>query len=350
MSNISKDNIQWISNLRAIATIFVIILHISAPAVVYSSSLMNYSWWIGNIYNSSSRFCVPIFFMISGTLIFPKTYGLVEFFKKRVLRVFIPFAFWSFIYIFYTLLFRHIKGNDLNYLDTIKNIFSFLKDGNQTSFHFWFIYVLLGLYLSFPILSKWARNSEIKDIQYFLLLWLVSLAFTYPYINKVKPNIDLSFFSGYIGYVVLGYYLSVIDSSNIKKTRIISIVLMGFGFCITVISSSIMTNYQNSFSHRFYDYLSPNVILFSAGIFLFFKTLNINNKHFLKLLNLISDYSFGIYLVHILILNILCLFGLWWNSFNPLFSIFFIAVLCLIISWTIIFLIRKLPFAKYYSG
>ena len=64
----------------------------------------------------------------------------------------------------------------------------------------------------------------------------------------------------------------------------------------------------------------------------------------------VSDYSFGIYLVHILVIGIFFQNGIFWTMANPLISLPALVVLTLLTSMTVIFILRKIPFGKYISG
>ena len=88
----------------------------------------------------------------------------------------------------------------------------------------------------------------------------------------------------------------------------------------------------------------------SVGIFLFFKNYQFTNDRLILGINFISKYSYGIYLVHVLILIFLSKIGLNNKLFNPILSIPLITFLCLTISGSIVFLLNKIPFGKYISG
>ena len=91
----SNRRIEWLDSLRAIAILAVIVIHVSSPVVnrAYGSN-MTY-WWIGHVFDSAVRFAVPLFLMISGAMLLTKEYNLREFYKKRVVRVLLPFPFYN---------------------------------------------------------------------------------------------------------------------------------------------------------------------------------------------------------------------------------------------------------------
>ena len=55
-------------------------------------------WWIGHIYDTLGRFCVPVFVMLSGALLLHRESSLAQFFSRRFLRIILPFLFWSVVY------------------------------------------------------------------------------------------------------------------------------------------------------------------------------------------------------------------------------------------------------------
>jgi surface polysaccharide O-acyltransferase-like enzyme len=229
---------------------------------------------------------------------------------------------------------------------TSLELFNLLKLGSAT--HLWYIYMIMGIYLFIPILSKWVQNCNEKEILYFLTIWLISLLFDQPLLEKYKIDIDFTYFSDFIGYLVLGYYLSVKSFPfSIKKIKIISILLIALGISITLIGTYYITSNSGKFDEYFYDYLSPNTLIASVGVFLLFKNINLETT---KIIDFIGKYSYGIYLIHVLVLDKMEYFGIGYHIMNPIFSIPLITVICLLISASIIFLLNKIPFGKYISG
>lgn len=339
------ENLDWINSLRVLATFSVIVLHVAADILYQYGSISNSDWWTGNIFDSSVRFCVPIFLMISGTLIFSKTYESTgEYLRKRVLRILFPFLFWSIIYIAVGLLVKFNSGEYLSFKEALKYVFVKLRDG--ASFHLWYIYMIIGLYLFFPIICKWLQNSNKNGIKYFLGIWLLTVFIHLPFVKELIPNIDISNFSGYIGFPVLGYYLNKI-SLNFDKKKVIYVLLVLTGILITTFGTYISTKYKGNFYEGFYNYLSPNVILVSVGIFLLFKDfIRYNSKYIL----FFSKYSYGTYLIHILVLDVLFKIGLTYTFINPIIGIPITSVFCFVVSTLIIWGVNKLPLGKYISG
>ena len=69
---------------------------------------------------------------------------------------------------------------------------------------YWFFWMILGTYLIMPIFNKWLLHSDLKEVEYFLIIWVISTIFDYTLMKSCPVN--LSYFTSPIGVVVLGYY------------------------------------------------------------------------------------------------------------------------------------------------
>lgn len=345
----NQEKIYWADNLRVLATVSVIILHVSADVLYLYGSISKLYWWAGNLYDSLVRFSVPMFLMLTGALMFRKNYELKDFLKRKFMRIIIPFLFWSLIYLIYNLKTEIYKEGQMTLYSILKWVFIQLKTGS--SYHLWYIYMIIGIYLFIPIIGKWIRNSTEKEILYFLFIWLFVTLLNQPYVVvlNIKPNIDFTYFSGYIGYLVLGFYLSIkqFNSNIINKA---SIGLIIFGASITVLGTYFFTVADGKFSEVFFGYLSPNILIFSIGIFLLFKNYNYSNTKTASFTRFVSKYSYGIYLVHVLVLTELAKKGINCYTVSPIIGIPLTTIICLIISGIIIYTVHKIPFGKYISG
>ncbi len=347
------DKIQYLDTLRALATVAVIIIHVSSPVLKMAYLRQMDSWWIGNLFNSFTRFAVPMFLMLSGATLLNKTYSFSEFYKKRLVRVFIPLIFWMIVYWLYrwVMLSPKLQPHTLN--DFIRwAVDLFLNEG--VSKHLWYVYMILFLYIFIPFSSKIVQKASNKYLVIFLSGWVALCVFTY--------NMNLSFYNWtgdyqykllgyfeYSGFLILGYFLSQIKLS-FRTDRYLYLLLF-----ITTIAVSALTVYFSSkhdqrLNLRIYSYFSLNTIIQAVAIFLLIKQIVIKNKIIEKLISAISAYSYGIYLVHIIIIGVLFRNGIYWSFANPLISLPLLTIFVLISSWTIIYLIRKIPGGKYVAG
>jgi surface polysaccharide O-acyltransferase-like enzyme len=119
-----------ISLLRILATFSVIVIHVSGPFVVKFGEISSFDWNVANFFDSISRYSVPLFFMISGSLLLSQDYGFIEFLKKRLVKIVPPFLFWSLLY---SILNRHVFSSEIfNVSKLVKDIFY------GSEYHLWF--------------------------------------------------------------------------------------------------------------------------------------------------------------------------------------------------------------------
>jgi surface polysaccharide O-acyltransferase-like enzyme len=348
-----STNIQWLDTLRALATLGVIIIHVSSPLVNMTYGKNMPYWWIGNVVDSAVRFAVPVFLMLSGATLLSKDYKLGEFYKRRFARVLIPFLFWMLVYWVYR--WAMLKAwqqphEPLTILTWAGKLF--LKEG--ISKHFWYVYMIVFIYLFVPFLGKGLRKLNLSALSNILLLWVV-LTFTF---KSVPLNMYgwsdgygskfLGYFL-YTGYLVLGYYLAQIPVSS-QKIRLPVVTI----FVLSVVVSACTTYFFSLKAHKIdlsmYSYLSINTIIQSIALFMSIKDITVKNRYISLVQSTISSYSYGIYLVHIMIIGILFQNGIYWNFTHPLLSLPLLAIVVLICSFVIIFVLRKIPGGKYIAG
>ncbi len=349
--NDPKSKASWIDNVKVIAISAIITLHASAAGVIdFPKPASNNTWWIANFYDSFCRFGTPAFLMVTGALLLRQNIGLKEFLKRRLNRILVPFAFWWSIYLAFGLA---LNIRNIGYEATIHNFLPWAKEQilQGPAVHLWYVYMIISLYLFIPIIKPWVQTASNKAIMYFLSLWLITLAVNQQQFFLLSTPFDLKYFSGYIGYLVLGYFISerLIISLTMRK---MAILLFFTGFIITLVGTYLLSSARGTFANDFYNRLTVNVLMSASGAFIIMRSLksNLENLALIRIRNIISRYGFGIYLNHILILDILSFFKINYKFINPVIGIPLSSILCLIISCLVIYILNKLPYGKSVSG
>jgi surface polysaccharide O-acyltransferase-like enzyme len=339
---------EWINNLKVISLFAVIVLHTASPLLMDFKKADLNNWLVADFYNALVRFAVPVFVMISGALLLHREYELGDFLKRRLTRVIWPFLFWSVIYIGYSWYNEDIAFSSDAWANT-RIILHQLKYGAY--YHLWYVYMLIGLYLLIPVIGKFARNATEKEILYFLLVWFMVMIFSQPYLSRYEPLIDVHYFTGYVGYLVLGHYLAFkeLPQNGLKTPLIIYFFLCLAGITI---GTYLLSANNKGLSTLMYEPLGPFIVLFSSGIFLLARVTVFKLPEFLiKVRGLAGALSLGIYLCHALFLTLLDGEGVNYKLCNPIFSIPITALVCFLLSFLLIFLISKIPFiGKYIAG
>lgn len=279
-----------IDTLRTIAAILVIIIHVTSYEINSSIILNDFSFnfWISNILNSFSRICVPVFLIISGMyLLKSETKSLKDFYIKRFKKIFFPFLFWMIIYLFI----RFLVKNE-NILTIIKSVFF-----GFPYYHLWYFYVLIGLYLITPFLKLILNNTDYLKQRY-IIVFLFILSILNSIYNSI---INCSSFIGiwfldYLGFFSLGFVIAT-KYFEIKQFKLILSYIIN-SIILVFLNFFFIKEYNNQF---FYNFLNPFVIIASISIVVFFKNYELKKNVFSKYAN----HTFGIYLIHALILDLI---------------------------------------------
>lgn len=332
VANAGKREI-WIDWMRVSACFMVILVHSTEPFYLGGdgSLILNQAdaFW-SSFFDSFVRACVPLFVVASSYLQFPLHYSAGEFFRRRTVRVLIPFVVWLLVYAF-------VWG------EPASNLKSLLLNFNYSAGHLWFVYMLIGVYLLMPLLSPWAEKVGKKELQVYLGIWLFTtfiplirdwvssepLAFAYgptgiprqalyPLWGEASWNGYGLFYymSGFIGYLLLGlYFRKFVGELSWSKTLGIAIPAWLGGFAITF----------GGFLRRVYETSGGNfpaegiindavywettwcndtigVALMTVAWILLFRKIRNEGGFYKKVLLPVSKASYGVYLSHILLL------------------------------------------------
>lgn len=287
---------------RVIACFMVVILHVSAAS---EGPLAN-ALLFPNIYNSLVRSCVPIFLMLSGALLLIKRESVANFYKKRFVRIFPPLFFWSGFYVCW----NTFMGN--GYANIYESLLAVIK--GPVYFHLWYLYMLVGVYLFMPFLSKIYQTSTRCEKKIYLSLWFVVssvipfFSYFYPSLGNISIVYELSSFSSLGGYVFLGAYVfeNLCDYSKSSKLRI-DFVMYFLSCLLTIIATYLLSKHDGTLNQFFYSYLSPIVVLSSVFGFRLLITIGSRMSKYSRMLSVLSGCTLGIYCIHAFVMNRLSL-------------------------------------------
>ncbi len=350
----STKRFVWVDLIRVSAIYLVVVIHTAGVIIGKNMSLYApIGWWPANLWNSFARASVPLFFMVSGTLLLgQKTEeSIFDFFKKRLSRIGIPFLFWSLFFTFY---------KSARHPDQLKlqNFLSILVD--PAYYHLWFLYSILGLYLAVPFLRAWAVRASKKEILTVIGVWFVlfsmTMAATHEFGFRINANFTV-FLPIYFGYFFLGYLLK--DYLPPRRVILISAFIVLLGSIYVAFSSYYMAlNNQGVYSNYPGDYLHPVVVAASIALFIILRSIGEidfwqRSERFCNNLKIIGDASFGIYLIHVCLLELLRI-PIWGagGSITDFFFIFTPAGIPLLafvacgLSFVIVIGLRRIPFIR----
>lgn len=294
---------NYISILNVLACIGVVIFH------TFETGYTSDANFVFEVLIRAIAYCaVPVFFMITGaTLIdYRERYDTKTFFKKRLLKVIIPLIIWSIIYFIINFFKGKFSINDLSFKFVFE--YFFLVKTNPI---FWFFVVIIGIYLAIPVISLIPQESRRKAFLYIIIITFVFNQFLPDllYHLNLNYNYDLKFpltYSGWISFIFIGYYIDKYEI--VKKHRVIIYVLGIIGFLTMVVPTIFISYHKNESCSWFDEYYDAPCVLYSASVFLFFKSKINNNQIVTKIMpffNFVAPTTLGIYVLHIAIRDFL---------------------------------------------
>lgn len=294
---------NYISILNVLACIGVVILH------TFETGYTSDANFVFEVLIRAIAYCaVPVFFMITGAILidYRERYDTKTFFKKRLLKVIIPLIIWSIIYFIINFFKGKFSINDLSFKFVFE--YFFLVKTNPI---FWFFVVIIGIYLAIPVISLIPQESRRKAFLYIIIITFVFNQFLPDllYHLNLNYNYDLKFpltYSGWISFIFIGYYIDKYEI--VKKHRVIIYVLGIIGFLTMVVPTIFISYHKNESCSWFDEYYDAPCVLYSASVFLFFKSKINNNQIVTKIMpffNFVAPTTLGIYVLHIAIRDFL---------------------------------------------
>jgi surface polysaccharide O-acyltransferase-like enzyme len=346
--------------------VLVVLLHASNEyytTILQSPLDSEFYWWTSTIYKSFSLPCVPLFVILSGALLLQSS-KLKEpigfFLKKRFNRIGFAFIFWTVIYLAWGFF---VSQTPVTLNNVVQGLIFSLFSGSY--YHFWYIYLIVGLYLVTPVLRTVISANSQKILRYILVLWFLGVAVV-PFVHMVTGLASQYYphylyqtvfvISGSIGYFILGTYL--------RKIRVRSLILFGLFFVslgFTIFGTWLMrfNFYTIGQEYFFFEYLSISVIMTSVTMFMILSKFPASwpkKKHPIvgRIVHAISINTLAIYLFHVIVMETLQRgylgFKLSITVMNPVIGIPVVAATTLFITFGLVLLLKRVPVLRTLIG
>ncbi|MDO4173755.1 MAG: acyltransferase family protein [Eubacteriales bacterium] len=302
---------------------------LSCVAVVFLSTSMA-SGSIG--VSGLLTWAAPMFVMLSGMFFLDSGWYISsrDMAQKYGLRVLISYIVWGVI----AMVVNELTGG----------VLSGILSGS--TFYLNFLFVMIILYAFSPMMRIFTRSAQPRELWYFVLLGFV-IGCVYPFFQiqlGTTRMVDYALMGvGYLAVFVAGWYLRTAFLTR-KQVRIF--YLLG-GACLILTLRGIWLGASAFSSDPALMIISPDAVLIAIALFLVVKNTLAGTRLPVKVLRPISrlaQLSFGIYLIHPILLAVICfVLNLYGIVLPKAVFVILVSIVLLVVSGLLTFLLRKIP-------
>lgn len=283
---------------------------------------------------------IPIFILITGYT-FNKDVNIKKLWIKNIYRIIIPVFIISILLEIFNPFFegkmsllKNLKSLNFSF-NTLYKIFISTPILERHSYHLWYLYELLKLYLLYPILKVIVKRKNILNCL-IILLFIIEIIF--PSLSNIFKIKLLGIFSTNIGYFLLYFFIGFFLKNNIEKIKINKFCFLLFYFLMIGLSifffnyiekkDCLNLIYAYSFSYNFIF-----IFLAAVSFFIFFMKIFLEkNKFILK----VSNLTLKVYYLHIFFLNLVLRGDILQKYFSKIPIFFLLLTTIIIFSLTLI--------------
>ncbi len=333
--------------LRIICIVAVLIIHVTSPweyQFIGTHSYISESF-LAILLNQMSRFCVPVFIILSGYGLGKKYQNnkktsfsfLKKFAASRFKKILLPYIVWSVLFI---MIYQVFIKEGFQFKDFINALLT-----GSADYHFYFFIIIIQCYILFVFL----KNLNSKAL--LLLLLLAHLFFTspshffLPQLGISRPHFHSAFFVFWIFYFYAGIFIAKNEISIINwvKQRSKIFILSFFMISLSIVLGEYIYFSNTMKNPGYFNHFNRySIVLYSiATIFLFYKwdikITGFFNKHKNKhqALTSIAALTFAVYIFHTIILRLL-------SSLLGTFELFILIFLLIGLSFLLAFILSKI--------
>ena len=338
--------ISAVDYAKTLAIVCMAVIHVSSD-VLLGRPAGSAAWLEGLFWSSLARGAVPLFLMCSGALFMDRTGGLSvrHIWKRNIPHILLALLVWAAVYKMIPR-FLHEKLT----AGALRVILLELLCGQHEG-HLYFLHIMLLVYAALPVTDTFAANADEKTERYALIFWVVfgvllptvkSLGLLHAF-SGIFLQWSLTLAWGAIGCTWMGHFL--MKRGPLPVHLAAAMIFAGFIICFA--GTWFQSVRAGKLSAQLLEGLSPGPCFLAAGFFsLCMRVGKRENRRLERIAKELSGGTFCVYLVHLLVLRALAHIGLSTGCFCPAGSVPALALLCLVGSYCIYLLLKRIPWVN----
>jgi surface polysaccharide O-acyltransferase-like enzyme len=335
-----NKRLLWPDVVRIIAIYLVVQAHTEYTVNSFSATMF---------FDKLNVLGVPLFVLLSGALLLGKQESYKIFFRKRCMKVLLPWVVWTLLYMAYFFNLHHSQVMS-DFFTSGSSLFSqwFRFFFRTFMSSLWFLPLIFSIYLLTPVLRIIVKYAMGLDYLYVLILWFIFMS-VMPYLvisplfTFWEPTLVYAPIQ-YSGYFLLGYI--VIKHEIFKKLSLPILFLISIlPFWVTLLP--LRSAYIQHFTG---GYLLPGTVIASLFLFYFFYAASNKIDAYItplmrKIITMVGRASFGVYIIN----------EMYIDYFRPditrvlavVHSDLFIALVSFLLLSIIVIILQRIPILKY---
>ncbi len=335
--------IGWLEWLRVAAIIGVVVLHVLSPVSFAHDRLESHTWAWVNIADSASRWCVPVFIMVSGALALGRREAPTwdgQSLARRIARVGVPLIAWSLFYWWY--------GNAVRGRTTTPPEFAAEFISGYPYYHLYFLFAIIGLYAITPVLRPFVDQASDRTLG-----WVTIAALIWALLARLLLEVGLGhsanaieMWSRYLGYYLAGAWLfRMALPSGARYAPLVAIAAIA----ATALGTAALVAWSGTRDQTIlYSYQTPLTVIAALAIFLSARTYLPQAPRWVIAW---AGLTFGIYLIHPAILTYANRFTPLVHGPLPMFVAFLVqTAITLLVATVLTMIIARIPWLSATVG
>lgn len=316
-----KPRLLAIDFLRILAMIAVMVVHVSSTYLDSGSRYTFLGMNLAFFLNQGARFCVPLFFLLSGFSLGTGEGGYLAFLKKRVVRVAAPYVVWTLLYLWSNVGFDWRAW--LAQLGDLPRLLRTFLTGEAAP-HLYFIPILFQFYLLYPLLCRWVRRRPFRSALWsFVITFFLLGAYMLSALGALPPvgwPYVWMLFPFWLFYFVAGMCLRRLDFSRLSafcRRNAGALLAAALLFALVYSALSAYTGVLNAMKT---ELIPVTLLVFLCGVGLWERGKGVGWLR--KAVAFLAGHSMGIYFNHVMVLCFLRQFSRFQQGMSGMLLLF----------------------------